>query len=283
MTVNQVVSENIEKNRLHYERVYRNADVESIIRKVRNLAGFLDDATRTDTSWHAMYQFNFAGCLPGKRVLELGCGDGMNALVMAALGADVTGVEIAERSAELISRANAVLGLPVRVRVGDFLRMGIAERSFDYAIGKSFLHHLTHEEEDAYLAKIATLLADSGEARFFEPAVNSRALDFLRYAVPVPGRPSLLQRRAFAGWRADDPHPPRDNSTRHYMDNGKKFFRETDCVLIGSIERLHRLLPAGNFNRRFRRWAHRVETSLPFAFRYVAARSQTIIYRGPIR
>ena len=283
MNPGQSLSENFTRNRLHYDRVYRYTRIDGIVGRIRDVAGFLGDATRTDTSWHAMYQFNLADRLRGKKVLELGSGDGMNALVMAALGADVTAVDIAERCKELLDQGGAALGLRVHALVGDFLRMDFPERSFDFVIGKSFLHHLTHEEEEAYLARVARLLKDEGEARFFEPAVNSTMLDLLRYAVPVPGRPSMLQRRAFAQWKASDPHPERDNSTGHYMDSGRKFFRESEYVLIGSIERLHRLLPGGRFNRRYRRWAHRVEPSLPRTFRYIAARSQTIIYRGPMR
>ncbi len=62
----------------------------ALVRKVRDVDGFLRDATRTDTSWAALYDANFAGRLPGSRVLEIGAGDGLNALVMAALGAQVT-------------------------------------------------------------------------------------------------------------------------------------------------------------------------------------------------
>ena len=47
-------------------------------------------------------------------------------------------------------------------------------------MGKAFLHHLTHEDEALYLSKVAALLREGGEARFVEPAVNSRILDSVR-------------------------------------------------------------------------------------------------------
>lgn len=55
----------------------------------------------------------------GSRVLEVGCGSGYQAAVLAALGAEVFSVErvpeLARQAAERLER----LGYPVRVRVGD--------------------------------------------------------------------------------------------------------------------------------------------------------------------
>jgi protein-L-isoaspartate(D-aspartate) O-methyltransferase len=56
---------------------------------------------------------------PGDRVLDVGTGSGYQAAVMAAMGADVVGIErlgaLAESAAERLER----LGFPVAVRVGD--------------------------------------------------------------------------------------------------------------------------------------------------------------------
>jgi hypothetical protein len=91
----------------------------------------------------------------------------------------------------------------------------------------------------------------------------------------------VLSKKAFAIWQAGEAHPERDNSSRHFREIGQSLFKELEILPLGSIERFCRLLPKGDFNRRFRRWAHRVETTLPMPFRRVAARSQLIIYRGP--
>lgn len=272
---------NILANKQHYNKLYEKTKVDDIIRKVLNYEAFLDDATRTDTSWHGMYYGDLRNQLAGRKVLELGCGDGLNALIMASLGAKVTALDISDVSEYIVTQVNEQLGTDVQVLTGDFGSMEFEPESFDLIVGKAFLHHLTHDLEAVYLSKAAGLLRRNGEARFFEPAVNSQILDKIRWMVPVPGRPSILNKKAFLSWKENDPHPSRDNSTRHYQDVGLLYFDEVKVVLIGSIERLCRLLPPGNFNRRFRRWAHRVEPSLPHWFRYSAARSQLILYGNP--
>lgn len=273
-----ITSRNIE----HYNSVYDQVDIDKIINKVRNLSSFLDDAIKTDTSWHGFYQGDFANRLKGKKVLEIGCGDGLNALIMATLGADVIANDISTESEKIIYEcANTLQLTNIQAVSGDFVDLSFEKYSFDFVVGKAFLHHLTHETESIYLNKIATLLKPNGEARFFEPATNSQTLDILRWMIPVPGRPSILNKNAFAEYKKQDPHPERNNSSAHFVQFGKQYFNDVKIIHIGSIERLCRLLPQGKFNRKFRQWAHRIETKLPKKFRHQAARSQLIIYTRP--
>ncbi len=275
-------SGNKQRNAEHYNAAYRKVDPGALVSKIRRLDGWLDDAVRTDTSWHGIYHDGFAGRLSGKRVLEVGCGDGLNALVMAALGAEVVANDIASESARIVNEAASALKMRNIVAVsGDFQEIPFAPREFDLVIGKAFLHHLTHDVEDAYLRKVATILNAGGEARFFEPATNSLVLDRIRWLVPVPGRPSVLQKHAFAAWAAADPHPDRDNSSDHFESVGHRYFEDVRIVCIGSIERLCRLMPEGAWRRGYRRWAHRMETKLPSAVRTKAARAQLVVYRAP--
>lgn len=275
-------STNTFQNKNHYDQVFSHVSVDTLIQKVKNSRVFLKDAIETDTSWHGLYQGGFRDIIAGKQVLELGCGDGLNALIMAQLGANVTAIDISEKSQILIESANKQLSLSVTAISGDFQKMDFFNsQTFDFVLGKAFLHHLTHEVEKSYLEKVARLLKSSGEARFFEPAINSKWIDMLRWVTPVPGRPSILNRKEFIEWKKKDPHPIRDNSTKHYIQVGNLYFDYVQTIMIGSIERLCRVLPSGKFNRSYRRWAHRIEPKLPDWFRYSAARSQLIIYRSP--
>jgi len=275
-------SDNTIRNIEHYDSVYSEVKIDGIVNKVRNLESFLDDAIKTDTSWHGLYQDDFAGRIKGRRVLELGCGDGLNALIMAALGANVTANDISHESEKIIRESATALQLDnIKAVSGDFADLPFDNNSFDFIVGKAFLHHLNHETEDIYLRKVAGLLKPTGEARFFEPATNSQFLDDLRWMIPVPGRPSSLNHKAFAEYKNQDPHPKRDNSSEHYIRCGRRYFGDASITYVGSIERLCRLLPPGEFNRSYRRWAHRAEVRLPKWFRHRAARSQLIIYSRP--
>ena len=272
---------NVDKNKDHYDDLYSHVSIESIVAKVRNAESFLDKAIKTDTSWHGLYQGDFRHQLKGKNILELGCGDGLNALIMAKLGGQVTAIDISEQSKVIVDKVNKECSLPVKAITGEFTNESFEENSFDIVVGKAFLHHLTHEQEELYLEKVAKLLKPTGEARFLEPAMNSRMIDTLRWLTPVPGRPSKLNRKAFAEWKENDPHLVRDNSTDHFATVGHIFFDVVETVMIGSLERFCRLIPTGKFNTAYRQWAHRVEPHLPRWFRSAAARSQLIIYRIP--
>src|SRR5690606_1515441 len=104
---------------------------------------------------------------------------------------------------------------------GDFLENNLPSKHFDFIIGKAFLHHLTLPVEKMFLEETARLLHDRGEARFFEPAVNSLILDEIRWHIPMGKRPSKFNKKSFAQWKENDPHPDRSFSSKHWEMVGK--------------------------------------------------------------
>jgi len=190
----------IDRQSAHYDRRYSQVDVRAIVARINNLDDFFNDAVRTDTSWYGLYYGGFAEQLSGRRILELGCGDGLNALVMAAKGARVIAIDISGESKRIIDTAAGQLGLHadhIQALTGDFRDLDLQPYApFDMIVGKAFLHHLTPEQEREYLAKCARLLRPDGEARFFEPAENSQLLDTIRWTIPMGRRPSSLRRES---------------------------------------------------------------------------------------
>ena len=271
----------IAANLAYYDKQYSQIRHDVLVHTVTEWEKNFAELTATHVSWVGLYQGNFARRLAGRRVLELGCGAGLNAFMMARHGADVTAIDISEHSTTAVRRVADMVGMGnIHPLTGDFRNMEFPAASFDFVIAKEFIHHLTHELEDAYLAKAARILRPDGEVRLAEPAVNSRVLDAIRWIVPVPGRPSVLSTRKFAEWKASDPHPRRANDSSHYLTNGARFFEEITITPFGSIERLHRLLPHG-VNRQYRRWAHQAELRLPWWFRWKVARTNLVVYRRP--
>ena len=47
------------KNEKHYDKVYGEINIQSILNKIENLEEFMAGATQTDTSWVGLYQDNF--------------------------------------------------------------------------------------------------------------------------------------------------------------------------------------------------------------------------------
>ncbi|GAB5530459.1 MAG: hypothetical protein Roseis3KO_22360 [Roseivirga sp.] len=270
------------KNQQHYDNKYSQVKIKSILNKIENLEGFMNDATQTDTSWVGLYHGGFQNRLKGKKVLELGCGDCTNAAVMAAFGAEVHANDISQKSGEIIKKLNENDGFNFQIKFieGDFLKSEITHDFYDIVIGKAFVHHLTHEQEIEFTEKIVSILKPGGIVRYLEPAVNNKFLDSLRWLTPVPGRPSKLQTKKFKEWKINDPHPERDNSSKHYKKIGEEYFKETKIVPIGSVERFHRILPK-KYRRRFRRFAFRFEKKLPQSLNLSLTRSHLIEYKQP--
>ena len=278
-------SESQTKNEEFYNDLYSKVNIDSILNKINNKEAFLKNANRTFTSFAGFYHGNFHSGLAGKKVLELGCGDCLNAALMAAYGAEVAANDISMQSGRIIEELNKSYQFkyPIKFIYGDFLLSDIAPDTFDIVAGKNFIHHLTHEQELEFTKKIVTILKPGGVVRYFEPAENSKLLDQIRWVIPVPGRPSILQKNKFEKWKNNDPHPTRENTYRHYKEVGSKFFTSTEIVPIGGIERFNRLIPLGDLNLKFRRVALKFEKFLPYSFSLFIARSQTITYSGPMK
>lgn len=275
--------QNQEKNKLHYEKLYRNYDIKNILHWINNLNIFLETSLSTETSWFAIYQNDFKREIVGKKVLEMGCGDCLNAAVMAALGAEVYANDLAQASGEIVKKLNEnyKFKYPIKFIEGDFLNNNLTSQNFDFIIGKAFLHHLTIPIEQLFLRETARLLKEDGEARFFEPAVNNKFLDDLRWLIPVNGRPSKFNKAAFKIWKDNDPHPDRSFSSNHFQNAGKEYFKEVKIIPVGTLERFNKFIKGKALNNRFRRWALRNEKTIPYNLNRSLTRSQLIIYRKP--
>jgi len=281
-------NENTLKNESHFDAFYEeHINLDYIKETIRNHKEFLSDAKITDASWVGLYYNNFDNDLKGKKILELGCGDCLNAGIMSALGAEVYANDISQIAGKIIAELNATFDFekPIQFIEGNFLEKEFPEDFFDIVIGKAFIHHLTKEQEIQFTEKIVKILKPDGLVRYFEPAINSTFLDSLRYMIPVtnPKRPSSLQKEKFKRWKEEDPHPDRDDSSNSYKAVGKQYFKKTEIVCFGSIERYYRLLPYGNFARKFRRLAFRLERLLPKFINNTLSRSQLVIYQFPIK
>lgn len=132
------------------------------------------------------FRFQRMGSLASQRVLDLGCGEGTNAILMAKFGADVTGVDISSDCVELCRQRAALDGVEQRARFvcSPLEVVDLPPASFDIIWGDGVLHHLIPE-----LGPVMTRLrrwAKPGALFVFaEPVCLSPALRRLRAHVPI--------------------------------------------------------------------------------------------------
>jgi 2-polyprenyl-3-methyl-5-hydroxy-6-metoxy-1,4-benzoquinol methylase len=132
------------------------------------------------------FRFRVLKNLKGKRVLDVGCGDGQNAVLLAKLGARVTGIDISLKSIELARKKAEASGVSANVKFicSPLEEAAIPAHSFDLIWGDSVLHHLIDNLEIA-LAQL-TLWAKPGATMLFSEPVNfNHALRRLRFKIPV--------------------------------------------------------------------------------------------------
>jgi 2-polyprenyl-3-methyl-5-hydroxy-6-metoxy-1,4-benzoquinol methylase len=133
------------------------------------------------------YRFRILGPLAGSRVLDVGCGMGENAILLALAGAEVTGVDVSPRSIEVAERRARATGLPVTPRFvcAPIETADLPLGAFDVVWADGLLHHVI-PELDAVLRRLRALARPAARVVFSEPVNRIAVLRRLRAALPIP-------------------------------------------------------------------------------------------------
>ena len=107
----------------------------------------------------------FSGLIPfadleGQCVLEVGCGTGVHAKLLAEAGARVAAVDLTPTAVELTAKRLALAGFEADVREADAEALPFPDASFDFVWSWGVVHHSEHTER--VLAEIARVLKPGG-------------------------------------------------------------------------------------------------------------------------
>lgn len=107
----------------------------------------------------------FSGLMPlaklqEKDVLEIGCGTGVHARLLAEAGARLTAVDLTPTAVELTRRRLALSHLDADVREADAESLPFADDSFDFIWSWGVIHHSEHT--DRVIAEIGRVLRPGG-------------------------------------------------------------------------------------------------------------------------
>ena len=135
-----------------------------------------------DTIYPLEYAFHLLGDVTGKTVLEYGCGDGSNLVLLSRRGAKVIGLDL---SPELVTLAKQRIAAnhcdETTVVLGSAHSLPFPDASVDVVFGISILHHLDLEMASREVHRV---LKEGGRAIFLEPLRNSRWMTQLRKLFP---------------------------------------------------------------------------------------------------
>lgn len=137
--------------------------------------------------WLAPEHFFWAlGDVTNKRILDVGCGDGRNSILMALKGANVTGVDVSAKAIEFAGKNAQSHGVSGKTH---FLCCPIekfqGESGFDIIIGRAILHHLIAGLDNILIA-LKSLGKPGSLVVFEEPVSMSGLYRRVRLLLPIP-------------------------------------------------------------------------------------------------
>jgi 2-polyprenyl-3-methyl-5-hydroxy-6-metoxy-1,4-benzoquinol methylase len=133
------------------------------------------------------HMFRIVRDLSGKTLLDVGCGLGQDALMLAKLGASVTGVDLSSEAISVAKRRLAAHGCAGEFIIAPFESAAVGQ--YDVVWVKALLHHVLHDL-DSILAKLKACVASGGVIVMAEPVALSRWLRDCRLIFgPADGTP----------------------------------------------------------------------------------------------
>jgi 2-polyprenyl-3-methyl-5-hydroxy-6-metoxy-1,4-benzoquinol methylase len=136
--------------------------------------------TQKRPSFSKEFRYGLLGNLAGLRILDVGCGDGENAITLAVLGASVVGIDVSPGAIDVCRRRAQINGVSDRTRfVCAPLEEAGLSSDFDVLWGEAILHHVI-PDLDSVLHRMRACLRPGGHFLFSEPVNLSPGLRALR-------------------------------------------------------------------------------------------------------
>jgi 2-polyprenyl-3-methyl-5-hydroxy-6-metoxy-1,4-benzoquinol methylase len=168
------------------------------------------------------YRYRVVGDLRGKRVLEVGCGEGENSVVLAKLGAHVTGIDISQGAIDTALERADLNGVAERVAFvcAPIELASFEPATFDIIWGEAILHHLL-ADLDMVLSHLTKWAKPDATILFAEPVALSRTLRRVRLMLPVHTEATPDERPLEAGELALVSRYLRDAEFRYFEFLGR--------------------------------------------------------------
>ncbi len=127
----------------------------------RSADGTIYGETGDENDWQKSIIISLAG-QPGKRVLEVGCGDGRLVLAISRRGARAKGIDISKVAIETARQIGARQKLDVEFEAADAIELAEADQSFDFVLSSDMVEHLNPEQVVRHLQEVRRVLRPGG-------------------------------------------------------------------------------------------------------------------------
>jgi 2-polyprenyl-3-methyl-5-hydroxy-6-metoxy-1,4-benzoquinol methylase len=120
------------------------------------------------------------GEIEGKRVLDIGCGEGVYLLTMAKMGAFVSGQDISPESVERADNLLKQEGFYGDLKVGNAVHLLFPDNHFDSVFSADFFEHITFEQKQQVIAEVYRVLKPGGTF-----TIKTPNLSYLRLSIAI--------------------------------------------------------------------------------------------------
>ncbi len=139
----------------------------------------------------------------GPTVLDIGCGDGNNAIYLASRGFDVTGVDFSAKAISIAKQKAREAEVDVTFITLDALHIGTLAKRFDTVIDFGLFHNLGDADRRRYVRALSEVCVSKG--RFLMMCLGDEAGEYPVYPKRYP--PTMSQddiRTSFSeGWKIE--------------------------------------------------------------------------------
>lgn len=150
------------------------------------------DRPPANTVYPLEYAFHLLGELAGRRILNVGCGEGLDAVILGALGARVIGLDISDAAVALTKARATANGVRDRVNamVADAAVLPVATESIDGILAAAVMHHVDIPRAAAELGRV---LRPGGVVVFIEPLADPYIFGLVKRMLPLARQPDISE------------------------------------------------------------------------------------------
>jgi len=134
-----------------------------------------------DAAFALEYAFHLLGDIRGRKVLDYGCGSGADAVLLAARGASVIGVDISPDLIEIARKRASTYGFAIEFKAASAYDLGLPGNSVDLVFSHAILHHL---DLPAARREVQRVLKPGGALIILEPVRDSDFVARVRRRIP---------------------------------------------------------------------------------------------------
>jgi 2-polyprenyl-3-methyl-5-hydroxy-6-metoxy-1,4-benzoquinol methylase len=138
------------------------------------------------TLYEKEFCIRLLGDLRGKTILDVGCGEGEDGMILAKLGARVTGLDVSPGAIELAKKRATLNGVSERTNFvcAPLNGANLPEKSFDVIWIDLVLHHVL-DDLDGTMRSLLTAAKPGALIVCIEPVSLNKTLRKIRFLVPV--------------------------------------------------------------------------------------------------